>query len=366
MTNLQYFQVVIFVSLSLLFVGCHQGGTTEEAVTPNITAAEGYTFKQLLYHNSCESNAPNHIQGISHSGKKSLKLTTAVKYSPGCKVTAKEAGMKPNDELRISIWMFKEAMFNNLDEVGLIVLSQERGGQNIIWESLDITKEVNDKDINILGEWQEFNYYRVIEDLQPNDLINIYAWNNKGEPFYLDDFKVELWQKADSATPKVHAPDSYQKVADIHKNTFEDTNVPYTIVDPTNEKNHIYQVSIDQQYSPALKSTLGDLNVQAGDYLKLIVKSYMSSDYFGTNSNTYLTLSIDGATEEDKVWHSIPVEPQLQNNRTWTEITHWVQIPSTAKPSQNLSAYLWRPAKSNGKDLYIDDFQLELWRQVGN
>lgn len=362
------FLIVLFLLLSSFMTGCKDRTLNEEANPKSLQ--ENYVFKQLLYDNDYEFDSQHHMEGISHAGKKSYQLTAEKQYGTGFKVIAKDVNISANDELRISFWAFKEAMYNQLDYIGMLVISQERAGQNILWKSMDLAKILETKDLEILGNWVNFEYAQVLEDVQADDFFNIYIWNPNGEPLYYDDFSIELWQDPDSVASSI--PSSYQEVTTVYSNNFDKVSQDYIVSQPTLSGEQAYQLSTVQQFGPTLKGRLADFNIKGGDYLQVSVAIYREEGYIGAASNSYVVMTLDSLTAQQSfIRQSIPLEPCLNSAKgqirdSWQNLSYWIAIPENSNPQQILSIYLWRPSNALGNNLFIDNFEIKLWKKQTN
>lgn len=361
------FSVLWLLILSLVVVGCgEEMPLTKEKI--GSSPQKNYVFKQLLYDNDYELSSNHHIEGVYHNGKKAFKLSTEKQYSDAFKVIAKEVNISSQNELRISFWAFKEAMYNQLEQIGTLVISQERAGQNILWESLDLAKVIENQELEILGNWVNFEYSQLLEDVQPDDFLSIYIWNPKGEPLYCDDLSIELWQHPDSVVSPI--PENHQKASTIYSNNFDNATDFYIVNQHSLSGKQAYRLSTEQQFGPSLKGTLADFSITGGDYLKVSAAIYRTEGYIGAASNSYLIMTLDSLSLEQPFFrYSKPLEPCISLNSTeeqkrknWQKLSYWIAIPKNSSPQQTLNMYLWRPNNALGNNLFIDDFEVELWK----
>lgn len=177
----------------------------------------------------------------------------------------------------------------------------------------------------------------------------------------------------DTAIPQ---PDTSKLVylAALAYNNYEDTALTYTIPDPTNKSNKVYEMK-DAEYMPDGISVIYNSSSFGGaKWLKASGRFYLIA--WPEYPNRMLVTEIK---HEDKYisWQACkidnkigvannsckhtPKEYNLQHfeHRFWGPVYYYVPIPKNIQNGDKINVYLWNPER---QEVLIDDLKLELYK----
>jgi len=153
----------------------------------------------------------------------------------------------------------------------------------------------------------------------------------------------------------------------LYFNNFEDsTSVQYTSLDVKNGQ-YAYVFNKDKDASPHFKKTIGELDLQAGDWIR--VSLYCMRKYQGNNIYQMSTLitAFDRNHESIK-WRYAKLDNKMGNTQNslwggkpniWEEVVFWTKIPKGLQASDTFKTYVWNPTPNM---MYIDDMKVEIWK----
>lgn len=365
--------ITLLVIVTILLVGC--GGSTPEgenntANTDNITAVPvTYVFDQVLYENGFENPLdPSYVTDVAKLGNHSFLLTSERKFSPSYQMSAKAMGLKSGDRIKVKAFMYRAPEHEDISTIGSVVVGQNRNGETLQWKGLAIEQYIVSTNQTIVGKWAEISHTVTFEEVQENDTINIYIWNPKGQPLYIDNWQIERWRDQ-SAIPDINSiPNGYVFSSLLYENGFEDPNDINTITAPVATGKRAYRLIPQVEYAPGLNTTLGEIGAQPGDYIRASVKCLRQEGFINAKGVASLVVSINGKADNISIWQSCPIERYLRDEQgrtvnIWKELPEWVLVPEGAKPEHKLSAYVWKPRENGQGSIILDDFKLELWKK---
>ena len=118
-----------------------------------------------------------------YSGKKCLKLDSINNFSTVFSRKFSDITTSKRCIIRISLY----AKFYQVAEP-MIVFSTRSGDKNIIWQG-----ENMNNDCHTPQQWTKAYLVKEIDsDIKPNDIVEIYVWNNSKQTVKIDDFKIEV------------------------------------------------------------------------------------------------------------------------------------------------------------------------------
>lgn len=200
-------------------------------------------------------------------------------------------------------------------------------------------------------------------------------WSERGSlPFYWETFgatgpSLEALRAYDSHT---FQPDSsrLRLIDTIYANPFEDT----TAFQLTEELAYSGRYALFNTTDQALATvtfTLGDHDIQAGDWMYLEVKAYRKAEDMIWARDQLENLVLEVRDEKDKVrrWTSIKIASHIGNENAniwhvgtpgqWGTAAYFVRIPRTAAPDWRIRAFIWNEPLNR---LYLDDMVLLHYR----
>ena len=119
----------------------------------------------------------------SFSGKKSLKLDSIKAYSP---VYSKKFSEISNSKK----CCFRISAYSKFVQGGepFIVFSTKRKDKNVIWYGENMNKYCYHTQ-----KWNNAYLVQQIDsEIEPNDIVEIYVWNNSKKTIWIDDFKIDV------------------------------------------------------------------------------------------------------------------------------------------------------------------------------
>jgi hypothetical protein len=117
------------------------------------------------------------------SGKRSLKLDSIKTYSPVYSKKFSEITNSKKCCFRISVY---SKFVQGADPI--IVFSTKRKDKNVIWYGETINQYCY-----FTQKWSKAYLVKQIDsDIMPNDMVEIYVWNNSKKSIWIDDFKIEV------------------------------------------------------------------------------------------------------------------------------------------------------------------------------
>ncbi len=154
-----------------------------------------------LYANDFEDSLDiNYQKSIAYQGNFAYLLTKDQTYSPGLNTTLEAIQAKPGQYLRISAWCYKETKEPSWWRMTTMVGYFEREGKIKKYRQIWIGNKIKNRFMSLwggqAGVWDEVVFFvKVPSRAQPGDVFKAFVQNNNGYPVYIDDFKVELWDK---------------------------------------------------------------------------------------------------------------------------------------------------------------------------
>ena len=119
----------------------------------------------------------------AYSGNRSLKLDSMKIYSP---VYAKKFSAITNSKkcnFRISLY----SKFEQGSEP-IIVFSTSRKTKNVIWQG----ENMNLYCYHPQNWCKAYLIKEIYSEIEPNDIVEIYVWNNSKKSIWIDDVKIEV------------------------------------------------------------------------------------------------------------------------------------------------------------------------------
>lgn len=175
----------------LLLVDRSQGGVE------HFSQENDYQKRLLFYDDfeAAEEGNKQFVDSLSKNGKYSIKVDSSFIFTRNNDLPYNLITKKDHAWIRTSFWYFTRS--NLMDNrLGLVVTFTNKKGEAYKYSVVDIGTQPGDN--TAMGQW---NHY-VVDYLTPevrdeNDKLNIYFWLRGKQPVYIDDFKVEAYEKKD-------------------------------------------------------------------------------------------------------------------------------------------------------------------------
>lgn len=134
-------------------------------------------------------NIPNAVTEQFFSGAHSCRIDSSITYSPAIKKRYEEITDKDHAKLKVSMRIYCTTDVKN--NPGSLVVAFEHNGYSYGYVPTDVEK------LNIrLNQWTEvsINYLTPVIRTK-KDILKVYYWNRGKNPVYIDDLKVEVWER---------------------------------------------------------------------------------------------------------------------------------------------------------------------------
>lgn len=160
-----------------------------------------YVKVSELYANSFEDSLDvNHQKEFVNSGTFAYKLTKEQTYSPGLTTTLSDINAQPGQYIKISAWCYKQTKEPSWWRMTTMVGYFEKEGKIKKYRQTWIGNKIQNRFMSLwggqAGVWGEVVFFvKVPTNSKPTDTFKAFIHNTNGNPVYIDDFKVELWDK---------------------------------------------------------------------------------------------------------------------------------------------------------------------------
>ncbi|MCE3277838.1 MAG: hypothetical protein K0S44_29 [Bacteroidetes bacterium] len=176
----------------LLLVDRSQGGIEH-------FSQEGDYNKRLLFMDdfeTIEGNKDQYVDSVLRNGKFSIKVDSNFIFTRNNELPYNLITRKDHAWIRTSFWYYTRA--NLLDNrLGLVVTFTNKKGEAYKYSVVDIGTQAGDQASP--GQWIKYTVdYLTPEVRDENDKLNIYFWLRGKQPVYIDDFKVEAYERKEA------------------------------------------------------------------------------------------------------------------------------------------------------------------------
>lgn len=156
--------------------------------------------KTLKIFNFEDSTDQNYVTNVVHGGQFAYKLTKEKVYAPDYNRSIEESGVKPGQWIRFSAWAYKELKETSWWTMPSLVVTFERDNKILKHRPVRIDTKLENPKYSLWGGksgvWGEVYFYvKVPKGLEPTDRLKAFVGNGAGRPVYLDDMRVEVWEK---------------------------------------------------------------------------------------------------------------------------------------------------------------------------
>ncbi len=155
------------------------------------TIAADYEFQENFDDHDGRSTANNHLDSIHVVSRPySYKLDSLTEYAPGFQTRVGEVlnGNFMKIEFKADVFAKEEI------ENAVIVLTLSHEGEQYLWQPSQI------QNFSIPGKWKACflsHYFNEIKS--PDDVLNIYIWNQSRSTFFMDNIHVKFYQSHSKA-----------------------------------------------------------------------------------------------------------------------------------------------------------------------
>lgn len=156
--------------------------------------------KKIGFQDFEDSVSTDYIARIARNGQHSFELHNGT--TPVISLKATESAILPLDYIKVSAWVYCEALQHNHYKQAVLAVSFKHDGEQIRWRILRLQTKIGNTDFSIwhsgnLNQWQYVYFFvRVPHRFKTNkDELNVLAWNPSDVPIIIDDIQVEHWQK---------------------------------------------------------------------------------------------------------------------------------------------------------------------------
>jgi hypothetical protein len=156
--------------------------------------------KELYFNNFEDSLDLNYQKAIVHDGQFTYRLTKEQTYAPGLSGTLSELGASPGQYMRISAWCYKEIKEPSWWSMSIMVGYFERNQEVTKFTHTWIGNKLQNRYMSLwdgqAGVWDEIVFFvKVPKKAEGTDNFKAFIQNGSGQPVYIDNFKVELWER---------------------------------------------------------------------------------------------------------------------------------------------------------------------------
>jgi len=184
-TSLNYTDLVVFDS--------HE-------IQPQKTLKLKAEIGTINFENPNENTAKNISNKHAHSGNNSF-LTKQGLFTPSVNKKVKDLDIKAGNWIKASTWAYREHKALEIYRNNSLVCSIERNGKSIVYKAIRIDNKINDGTSfwgGKVNEWGEVSFYiKVPDDLQPDDLVKVFVWNNIAQSLFIDDVSAHIYKELD-------------------------------------------------------------------------------------------------------------------------------------------------------------------------
>lgn len=159
-----------------------------------------FKVRELYYNTFEDSLDENYQRSLVHEGNFAYQLTKEKTYSPGLGATLGELHASSGQYMRISAWCFKETKEPSWWRMSVMVGYFEKEGQITKFTQTWIGNKLQNRFMSLwggqAGVWDEVVFFvKIPTTASPGDTFKAFIQNSNGYPVYIDNFKVELWDR---------------------------------------------------------------------------------------------------------------------------------------------------------------------------
>lgn len=220
-------------------------------------------------------NPNNYSEEVVHAGKMSFLLTNKVTYSPSITRRVSEVIDSELKLVTMSMWVNQQ---DDDNELVLVATIKNTEGKEYFWQGRSTEKGFFPQ-----GVWTKHRaqFKLPFEQIKPEDIISIYAWNKGGKNVYVDDFLVVFGetnvrsgsQPAVDLTTNVDVPYVFQPSRAPYRTKYLSKWLPTEVKTGAN-----YNLFSDVLYPSNLFSSGNFINTGAGkdELVSLSVDGFMA------------------------------------------------------------------------------------------
>ena len=360
----------LFLSCSLFLLwSCGSDSNTPNNVTfpKELTQPEGIRFDFLMYengYNAVPEGANHHHYArefqYSESSGMCFKLDETRRYAPGLNGIVKTP--RKGEWYKTSFACFKEIANKPDITKGVLVVSYSRGDSTTSYEKFILDDLLEAQNKQIIGKWEDISvWYKIPDFVEAGDRLQIYHWNPQGGPLYIDNFVVEVW------TDEPLAPNDVALSHPVYEQNYETSDLANQSTKETAARG-LYSCILSglpkhKAYGAGYQKTLGEANIQAGDYIKVTFAALKKHKVRQHSSASCMVMSLERG-QQQLFWEGLSVDPRIvkdgkQAYGEWVRLEAWQKIPDDAQASDLLKVYPWNNLPN---PIYIDDILIEVWR----
>jgi hypothetical protein len=126
------------------------------------------------------------------SGSSCIRIDRRHEFSPTFQSAYKQFSGDSLCYVEISLMAMRT---DDDNDAALVVSLEWPSGQVYQYDSYPVGLLLDEK-----NTWQKINYSSIVSRMGENDVMKIYVWNNSESPLFVDDLKIELYSKKNSAS----------------------------------------------------------------------------------------------------------------------------------------------------------------------
>lgn len=118
-----------------------------------------------------------------------------VPYGSSYEQPLSAANIAPGDVLQIELAALKQHGLRQADRAAQMVCALKRNNATIDWRGWVIDPRLWRDGRQTVNEWHTLTWWiKVPEDWQPNDVVQIYPWNDTQHRLFVDDLTIHVWK----------------------------------------------------------------------------------------------------------------------------------------------------------------------------
>lgn len=118
-----------------------------------------------------------------------------VPYGSGYEQPLSAANIAAGDLIQIQFAALKQHGLRQADRTALMVCALNRNGESMDWKGWVIDPRLWRAGQQTVNEWHQLTWWiEVPDDWRPNDVLQIYPWNDTEQRVFLDDLTIYVWK----------------------------------------------------------------------------------------------------------------------------------------------------------------------------
>ncbi len=159
--------------------------------------AQSHVLAEFNYEG--EGWGPQKTQERAYRGMGAALLYTGqngVPYGSSYDQPLSAANIAPGDLLRVQLVALKQYGLRQADQAARMVCALNRNGKAVFWKGWAIDPRLWRDGRQTFNEWHPLTWWiEVPADWRPNDILQIYPWNNTPQRIFLDDLTIQVWKR---------------------------------------------------------------------------------------------------------------------------------------------------------------------------